>query len=157
MNNLRSFQLNVADKATYEMPLNNYQLLSSTRFDPFLTTLGWNDDRHGPCAFFLLSYHFDRLASAAKIHKWDHVSSLLTYDYLKSACLDVISEQQQRLQTGSSRPFRVNPLQPLFLQVQLRVIGSNYTFTRRSYRRGRNPFNDDFHHRSDFTSIVQQP
>jgi hypothetical protein len=88
-----------------------YQLISSTRFDPFLATLSWNNGHDGPCSFFLLPYHFDRLASAAKTHKWDHT---LSYDYLKSTCLDVVSKEQQRLPNGSSSAFRVNLLHRFF-------------------------------------------
>lgn len=79
-----------------------YQLLTSTRYDPFLATLSWNNDHNGPCSFFLLPYHFDRLTSAAKTHKWDH--TMLSYDYLKSTCLDAISKERQ--QNGAA--FRVN-------------------------------------------------
>ena len=87
-----------------------YQLLTSTRYDPFLATLSWNNDHDGPCPFFLLPYHFDRLTCAAKTHKWNHTTSILSsYDYLKSICLDAISkEQQQQQQCSSSTTFRVN-------------------------------------------------
>ena len=84
-----------------------YQLLTSTRYDPFLATLSWNNDHDGPCSFFLLPYHFDRLISAAKTHKWDHTTSILSYEYLKSTCLDAISKEQQH-DGSSSTAFRVN-------------------------------------------------
>ena len=93
----------------------HYQLLTSTRYDPFLATLSWNNDHDGPCPFFLLPYHFDRLISAAKTHKWDDTTSttsasLLSYDYLKSICLDAISKEQQQNGSSSSSTaaFRVN-------------------------------------------------
>ena len=86
---------------------NVYKLLTSTRYDPFLATLSWNNDHEGPCSFFLLPYHFDRLTSAAKTHKWDHI--IFSYDYLKSTCLDAISKEQQQNSTSSSNTaFRVN-------------------------------------------------
>ena len=87
----------------------SYQLLTSTRYDPFLATLSWNNDHDGPSSFFLLPYHFDRLISAAKIHKWDHTTSILSYDLLKSTCLDAISkERQQNSSSSSTAAFRVN-------------------------------------------------
>jgi hypothetical protein len=92
-----------------------YQLLSSTRFDPFLTTVNWNNDHDGPSSFFLLPYHFDRLASAAKTHKWNQATSVFSYDYLKSACSDAISEQQY----DSSSAFRVNLLYSWFQSSKL--------------------------------------
>ena len=97
----------------------SYQLFSSTRFDPFLATLSWNDDHDGPCSFFLLPYHFDRLVSAARTHKWDHLTSVLSYDYLKSACLDAISEQN-----SSPTAFKVNPCIPF----QCKVLSFRYRF-----------------------------
>ena len=89
----------------------SYQLLTSTRYDPFLATLCWNNDHDGPSSFFLLPFHFDRLISAAKIHKWDHTTSILSYDLLKSTCLDAISKEQQQNSSSSSTStaaFRVN-------------------------------------------------
>ena len=89
----------------------SYQLLTSTRYDPFLATLSWNNDHDGPSSFFLLPYHFDRLISAAKIHKWDHTTSLLSYDLFKSTCLDAISKERQQNSSSSSTSiaaFRVN-------------------------------------------------
>ena len=87
----------------------SYQLLTSTRYDPFLATLSWNNDHDGPSSFFLLPYHFDRLVYAAKIHKWDHTTSILSYDHLKSTCLDAISkERQQNGSSSSAAAFRVS-------------------------------------------------
>ena len=95
-----------------------YKLLSSTRYDPFLATLSWNNDYDGPCSFFLLPYHFDCLTSAAKTHKWDHATSTFSYDYLKSTCLDAISkEQQQNVSDSSSTAFRVNLLNFSFFNI----------------------------------------
>ncbi|KAF8910159.1 aminotransferase [Gymnopilus junonius] len=72
---------------------NAFQLLSSTRFDPYLTSLHWNDDEDGPCSFFLLPLHFQRLASGAETHSWTHAKSLLDYRALKLACINAVSEQ----------------------------------------------------------------
>ena len=137
-----------------------YQLLTSTRYDPFLATLSWNNDQDGPCSLFLLPYHFDRLTCAAKTHKWDdHTTSILSsYDYLKSTCLDVISKERCLQNGSSSTAFRVILLLLFFHFSTASVaffgghfsIDSNYTFTRRSNGRDCNPFGDDFHVRSDF-------
>ena len=134
-----------------------YQLLSCTRFDPFLATLSWNNDHDGPCSFFLLPYHFDRLASAAKAHKWNHAaSSILSYGHLKSACWDTIISEQQRLRQNGSSAFRVN-IYLIYLYIpsgQMQFwsyIDPNYAFTRWSNRRHCNPFGRKLHCRSDFT------
>ena len=99
------------DKEQQQQQQISYQLLTSTRYDPFLATLSWNNDHDGPSSFFLLPYHFDRLISAAKIHKWDHTTSasILSYDHLKSTCLDAISKERQQIGSSSSAAaFRVN-------------------------------------------------
>ena len=134
----------------------SYQLLTSTRYDPFLATLSWNNDHDGPCSFFLLPYHFDRLTSAAKTHKWDH-TAMFSYDSLKSTCLDAISKEQQQNKDSSNTAFRVNlyhisPVSLFFLLVQVifATIDSNYIFTRWSNRRDCKPFNNILHIRSHF-------
>lgn len=97
------------DKEQQQQQQISYQLLTSTRYDPFLATLSWNNDHDGPSSFFLLPFHFDRLISAAKIHKWDDTTSILSYDLLKSTCLDAISkERQQNSSSSSTAAFRVN-------------------------------------------------
>ena len=97
------------DKEQQQQQQFSYQLLTSTRYDPFLATLSWNNDHDGPSSFFLLPFHFDRLISAAKIHKWDDTTSILSYDLLKSTCLDAISkERQQNSSSSSTAAFRVN-------------------------------------------------
>ena len=151
------------DKEQQEQEQFSYQLLTSTRYDPFLATLSWNNDHDGPSSFFLLPFHFDRLISAAKIHKWDHTTSILSYDLLKSTCLDAISkERQQNSSSSSTAAFRVNLF--LFFIFNSRLcclssfqkkknIDSDHTFTRWSNRRVHNPFtnNFNFHIRSYFT------
>ena len=131
-----------------------YQLLTSTRFDPFLATLSWNNDHNGPCSFFLLPYHFDRLTSAAKAHKWDH--SLLTYDYLHSTCLDAVSESKERGLPNDLNPsssWKVNPFLCCISSFLNYQIDSNHTFTKRSDRRDCNSSENNFGVRSNFSSI----
>jgi 4-amino-4-deoxychorismate lyase len=67
-------------------PAQPYQLLTSTRFDPFLRTLAWNNDQSGPCPFLLLQYHLDRLAAAVEQHGWHAIKNILTYERIKSSC-----------------------------------------------------------------------
>jgi 4-amino-4-deoxychorismate lyase len=71
-----------------------YQLLTSTRYDLYLKSLGWNDDNEGPLPFFLLQFHLDRLISAAEIHGWTDVQSSLTYPKLKTLCFEAVSLQK---------------------------------------------------------------
>ena len=79
-----------------------YSLLSTTRFDPFLTTLAFNNDPSGrPSPFFLLSYHIDRLLDAASKHAWQHS---LTYHDLKAKCEEAA---QQFIQAEGSEACRV--------------------------------------------------
>ena len=68
-----------------------YQLLTTTRYDPTLTGLRWNDDLDGPSPYFLLPYHYDRLKSAVKQHGWD-VWASYTYQHFKSAVVDTVSK-----------------------------------------------------------------
>ncbi|KAG6837318.1 hypothetical protein H0H93_011413 [Arthromyces matolae] len=63
-----------------------YELLSSTRFDPFLRNLRWNDDNDEPSPFLLLRYHFDRLLAATQSHNWDAAKSFSTFDDFKTVC-----------------------------------------------------------------------
>lgn len=73
-----------------------YELLSSTRFDPFLLTLRWNDDEDGPSDFLLLRYHFDRLTAAAECHDWDQAkSSLTSYDEFKTLCQNAVAKDNK--------------------------------------------------------------
>ncbi|KAF8808144.1 hypothetical protein BYT27DRAFT_7139956 [Phlegmacium glaucopus] len=99
-----------------------YQLISSTRFDPFLATLGWNNDHDMPSPFFLLPYHFDRLVSAARTHNWDHATT--SYDYLKSACSNAIADQN-----GSSSAFRIRILLSQDGQIVVTATPLAETFT----------------------------
>src|SRR6266571_4328061 len=73
--------------------LPQYQLLSSTRYDPHLKPYKWNDDQEGPTEFFLLPFHFERLVSAAHTHGWTKAESALEYSTLKSACIKAVSLQ----------------------------------------------------------------
>src|SRR3984957_4655068 len=71
----------------------SYSLLSTTKYDPFLTSLRYNDEPGGKQSpFFLLSYHLDRLLDAALQHGWN---CSLTYDQLKSKCEEAAQEFQR--------------------------------------------------------------
>ncbi|KAF8167339.1 aminotransferase [Crassisporium funariophilum] len=84
-----------------------YQLLSSTRFDPYLTSLSWNNDSDGPSPFFLLPFHFDRLVAAAGTHSWLYAKSILRYHTFKTICLDAISEQHHRGNLSTAFKIRI--------------------------------------------------
>jgi hypothetical protein len=77
----------------------SYELITATRFDPFLSTLAWNDGQEGPSDFLLLQYHLDRLAHAVELHGWDHAKSSLTYDRLKSACQTALTSYDNQEDT----------------------------------------------------------
>ncbi|KIM47485.1 hypothetical protein M413DRAFT_44893, partial [Hebeloma cylindrosporum] len=82
-----------------------YQILTSTRYDQFLTTLPWNNDEDGPSPFLLLLLHLDRLLAATETHNWLYAKSLLKYRYLRASCLDAISEQ--RMKGSNAQAFRL--------------------------------------------------
>ncbi|KIJ66197.1 hypothetical protein HYDPIDRAFT_86271 [Hydnomerulius pinastri MD-312] len=70
----------------------SFDLLSATRFDPFLETLEWNNDPDGkPSPYLLLSYQLDRLVLGAQRSRWE-VSELPTYAKLKATCDEVVQE-----------------------------------------------------------------
>ncbi|KAF9486566.1 hypothetical protein BDN70DRAFT_794142 [Pholiota conissans] len=82
-----------------------YQLRSTTRFDPYLQSLNWNNDSHGPSPFFLLPLHLERLLAAAEKHNWFLAKSTLKYNTLKGKCLDAIADQ--RVKGSTAVAFRV--------------------------------------------------
>ncbi|PFH52230.1 hypothetical protein AMATHDRAFT_140413 [Amanita thiersii Skay4041] len=72
----------------------DYQLSTAIRFDRELLSAQWNDDAGGPSPFLLLSYHFDRLISAAEYHGWPQVKAVLSHDTLKDLCTKKIEEHE---------------------------------------------------------------
>jgi 4-amino-4-deoxychorismate lyase len=74
----------------------SYELLSSTRYDRLLSTLGWNNDRAGSCRFMLLPYHLDRLRDAAVQHGWTQASRSLTYNAIKSTCETALADHDDQ-------------------------------------------------------------
>lgn len=82
-----------------------YELLSSTRFDPFLSSLKWNNDKDGACPFFLLPYHLDRLLHAAEKHDWEGLQESLDYSTMKESCLAIVRDCQAH--DSSQSAFRV--------------------------------------------------
>jgi 4-amino-4-deoxychorismate lyase len=71
----------------------SFALLSSTRYDPFLKNLKWNNNNDGSgSSFLLLSYHLDRLRVAAKKHSWPDAVKALSWHALRSECSRVIQE-----------------------------------------------------------------
>lgn len=71
----------------------SFALLSSTRFDPFLTNLKWNNDQNGASSpFLLLHYHLDRLQAAAKVHGWEEAHNALSFDPFQAECHRAVQE-----------------------------------------------------------------
>ncbi|KIM88822.1 hypothetical protein PILCRDRAFT_95446 [Piloderma croceum F 1598] len=64
-----------------------FALLSSTRYDPFLKNLKWNNDKDGAGSpFLLLHYHIDRLRVAARRHGWSEAERVLSWHAFRSEC-----------------------------------------------------------------------
>jgi hypothetical protein len=83
-----------------------YDLLSSTRYDDALLSMGWNSRLNGghPSALMLLSYHYDRLVAAAAEHGWLSASAKLTPPALYAACEDAVRNARN---THPDGPFKV--------------------------------------------------
>ncbi|KAH0591131.1 Putative aminodeoxychorismate lyase [Termitomyces sp. J132] len=78
-------------------PHQEYELLSSTRFDPFLLNIRWNDDKNGPSNFLLLRYHFDRLIAAVERHDWFQAKSVLaSYNEFESLCRNAVEVHRDK-------------------------------------------------------------
>ncbi|KAH7923240.1 hypothetical protein BV22DRAFT_1015763 [Leucogyrophana mollusca] len=76
-------------------------LLSTTRYDPFLRSLKWNNDPEGnPSPYLLLSYQLDRLNASVRLNGWDHLQ-VLTMDGLKSACDKVVESELDSGEAGA--------------------------------------------------------
>ncbi|EDR15200.1 uncharacterized protein LACBIDRAFT_243106 [Laccaria bicolor S238N-H82] len=73
----------------------DFELLTTTRYDPYLKSLEWNADDDGPSPFLLLPYHRDRLSVAADEHKWEIAKSSLMYQKLKIVCLEAIYQSEE--------------------------------------------------------------
>ena len=70
-----------------------FALLSSTRYDPLLVNLKWNNNKDGSGSpFLLLPYHFDRLRVAARKHGWAEAEHALSWHELRSECHRVVQE-----------------------------------------------------------------
>lgn len=68
----------------------SFELLSCTRFDPFLANLRWNHDNSSGSPFFLLHYHLDRLKIAARQHGWTEPEKTLSWRALQIECNRVV-------------------------------------------------------------------
>ena len=80
-----------------------YFLISSTKFDPYLLTLGWNrDESESKSPFFLLNYHLDRLRDAALKHNWtQHAVSALSPRSVLASCHQAVP--------NTANAFKVHP------------------------------------------------
>jgi branched-subunit amino acid aminotransferase/4-amino-4-deoxychorismate lyase len=69
----------------------SFALLSSTRYDPFLENLKWNNNKDGSGSpFLLLHYHLDRLRVAARKHGWAEAVNALSWHAFRSECYRVV-------------------------------------------------------------------
>lgn len=74
----------------------SYDLLSSTRYDPFLLSCVWNNDLDGPSPYLLLHYQADRLiaSSALNDEAFPHGTTLSN---VKALCDKVVHEHNDRM------------------------------------------------------------
>lgn len=91
----------------------NFDLLTTTRYDPYFKSLEWNADDDGPSPFLLLPYHRDRLSVAANEHEWKIAKASLTYQKLNIVCLEAVYQSEESKFHAPSRRVKLN-LSPLF-------------------------------------------
>jgi branched-subunit amino acid aminotransferase/4-amino-4-deoxychorismate lyase len=65
----------------------SFSLISTTKYDDFLATLGWNCSH-----YFLLEYHHNRIVDAADKHGWKDAKQALTLEALQAECHKVVTE-----------------------------------------------------------------
>jgi len=106
----------------------NFELLTTTRYDPYLKSLEWNADDDGPSPFLLLPYHRDRLSVAADEHKWKIAKASLTYQKFKIACLEAIYQSEESKLHVSSRRVMLN-LSPFLASMNVFVIKVRITLS----------------------------
>ncbi|TFL06813.1 aminotransferase [Pterulicium gracile] len=94
-----------------------YELLSCTRWDPFLLNMGWNNDREDgqSSPFLLLHYHLERLVNAADIHEWPTAKAALNLDDLRRRCLSTVD---------AARADEADPPKALKLRITVRKEGA---------------------------------
>ncbi|RDB29308.1 putative aminodeoxychorismate lyase [Hypsizygus marmoreus] len=88
-------------------PNSELHLLASTRFDPLLSTLKWNNDHDGPSQYLLLPYHLDRLVDAAGLHGWEKAKACLNYEALKSTCHRAVTDYLAQSEAALAVKIRV--------------------------------------------------
>jgi hypothetical protein len=84
-----------------------YDLLTTTRCDPYLQRLAWNNHDGHPSSYLLLQFHYDRLYDAAvqvsylppwyrfflisRQHDWPEARSSISYTTLYEACQTAVA------------------------------------------------------------------
>ncbi|KAJ7897140.1 hypothetical protein B0H14DRAFT_3080925 [Mycena olivaceomarginata] len=68
-----------------------YDLLTTTRCDPYLQRLAWNNHDGHPSSYLLLQFHYDRLYDAAVQHDWPEARSSISYTALHEACQTAVA------------------------------------------------------------------
>ncbi|KAF7311122.1 hypothetical protein HMN09_00656400 [Mycena chlorophos] len=77
-------------------------LTSSTRWDPLLLTLRFNNHDDNPSSYLLLAAHVQRLREAAQAHNWPDAVAALSYDALLSVCEAAVASHN-----GESKALKV--------------------------------------------------
>ncbi|KAK7058576.1 Aminodeoxychorismate lyase [Paramarasmius palmivorus] len=83
-----------------------YQLLSSTRYDELLLSLGWNNDETDGVSspLMLLQYHCERLRDAVVQHGWNRAGESISYEKLKEECVEAVKIAKGQ---GEDTSFRI--------------------------------------------------
>ncbi|KAJ7786589.1 aminotransferase, partial [Mycena metata] len=113
----------------------SFDLLTTTRWDPYLDRLGWNNYDSQPSRFLLLAFHLDRLQQAAAAHEWPAAVAALSYPALHEKCQAAVASyhaadppEALRIRVTLSRaglltvtaspipPFKSDPTSPSFFK-----------------------------------------
>ncbi|KAL4069833.1 aminotransferase [Scleroderma yunnanense] len=88
-----------------------FSLLATLRFDPFLETMGWNNDPDGlPSPYLLLSHQLERLVASSLALQWRSAQDL-TFAKLKNVCDTIVQDVNG-----------VDPGQPLRIRLVLSPV-----------------------------------
>ncbi|KAJ7040344.1 aminotransferase class IV-domain-containing protein [Mycena alexandri] len=113
----------------------SFDLLTTTRWDPYLDRLAWNNYDKQPSRFLLLAFHLDRLQQAAAAHEWPAAVAALSYPALHEKCQAAVASydavnapEALRIRITLSRaglltvtafpipPFKSDPTSPSFFK-----------------------------------------
>ncbi|KAF8215915.1 aminotransferase [Mycena galopus ATCC 62051] len=98
-----------------------YDLLSTTRTDPYLVRLAWNNHDGEPTPYLLLQFHCDRLRDAAAEHGWPDAQSAVSYAALHEACQAAVASYDGDPATAYKVRPRSHRSHPLKRSPQIRI------------------------------------